>query len=224
MEVGQWRVPISQLDGSDSQRPDVTAAVIGGVQLLLASDHLQRSRGRGVRLRQNLGRPWSVQGQVCTRRAKAQVQNDRVINEDDPFHTHTQKKLKITSKEFQKWLIKTQVGKNKVLRVKKPDSSNQGYSRFHCGSLLLSNASLLFHPDASAAVKAINTVGISSNTAAIEANKLPEMIDLQVSFLPSMMVEIRMLPTPGNGQEKQALTAAFVVCMSKKISQAPLHM
>lgn len=45
VEVGQGRVPISQLDGGDAERPDVTAGIVGGVQLLLAGYYLWAEGG-----------------------------------------------------------------------------------------------------------------------------------------------------------------------------------
>lgn len=45
VEVRQGRVSISQLDGGDAERPDVTAGIVGGVQLLLASYDLQAEGG-----------------------------------------------------------------------------------------------------------------------------------------------------------------------------------
>lgn len=40
VEVRKGRVSISQLYGGDAKRPDVTAGVVGGVQLLLTCYHL----------------------------------------------------------------------------------------------------------------------------------------------------------------------------------------
>lgn len=45
VEVRQGRVSISQLDGGDAERPDVTAGIVGGVQLLLAGYDLQAEGG-----------------------------------------------------------------------------------------------------------------------------------------------------------------------------------
>lgn len=45
MEVRQGRVSIAQLDGGDAERPDVTAGIVGGVQLLLAGYYLQAGGG-----------------------------------------------------------------------------------------------------------------------------------------------------------------------------------
>lgn len=45
VEVRQGRVSISQLDGSDAERPDITAGIVGSVQLLLAGYDLQTAGG-----------------------------------------------------------------------------------------------------------------------------------------------------------------------------------
>lgn len=45
VQVRQGRVSISQLDGSDAERPDITAGIVGRVQLLLAGDYLQTAGG-----------------------------------------------------------------------------------------------------------------------------------------------------------------------------------
>lgn len=41
VEFGEGGVSVSELYGRDAEGPDVTASVVGRVQLLLAGDHLQ---------------------------------------------------------------------------------------------------------------------------------------------------------------------------------------
>lgn len=52
MKVRERRVSISQLDGGDAQRPNVTASVVGWVQLLLTGDDLRREINRGSKFPQ----------------------------------------------------------------------------------------------------------------------------------------------------------------------------
>lgn len=45
VEVRQGRVSIAKLDGSDAERPDITAGIVGRIKLLLAGYDLQTAGG-----------------------------------------------------------------------------------------------------------------------------------------------------------------------------------